>query len=128
MGNVKILIYLFLNVFFSITIILLNKWIYLHVQFPNVTLSFLHFLVTFLGLCVCEKLNLFNIKSVHLGDILILALSFCGFVVFTNLSLQNNSIGTFQVVKILTTPGVMLIQMYYGKQFSGKVKVTLVCI
>lgn len=125
--NLKVSAYLLANVFFSITIILLNKWIYSHAIFPNITLSMIHFIVTFLGLCVCEKLNVFNVKSVHLSHLIFLALCFCGFVVFTNLSLEYNSVGTFQVAKMLTTPGVVLIQiLYYRKYFSLPVKLTLV--
>lgn len=119
--------YLFANIVFSITIILLNKWIYSHKIFPNITLSMVHFVVTFIGLCVCERLNFFDVKSVHLNHLIVLALCFCGFVVFTNLSLEYNSVGTFQVAKMLTTPGVVLIQaLYYRKQFSIPVKLTLV--
>lgn len=45
-----------------------------------------------------------------------LAVCFCGFVVLTNLSLENNSVGTYQVAKVMTTPCVLLIQYHcYGK-------------
>jgi len=129
MNKTKTAFYLFANVVFSITIILLNKWIYSHRIFPNITLSMVHFVVTFLGLCICERLNFFDVKSVHLNQLIVLALCFCGFVVFTNLSLEYNSVGTFQVAKMLTTPGVVLIQAaYYGKHFSIPVKLTLLPI
>jgi len=129
MNRIKTCFHLFANVISSISIILLNKWIYSHGIFPNITLSMVHFLVTFLGLCVCEKLNFFNVKSVPWKPLVILALCFCGFVVFTNLSLEYNSVGTFQVAKVLTTPGVVLIQaMYYKKHFSLPVKLTMLPI
>ena len=57
-----------------------------------------------------------------------LSLTFGGFVVFTNLSLQENTVGTYQLAKYMTTPCIMLIQTYfYGRKFSTKVKITVVC-
>jgi solute carrier family 35 protein E3 len=58
-----------------------------------------------------------------------LAFAFCGFVVFTNLSLQNNTVGTYQVAKVMTTPCIILIQIFfYKKEFMLRVKLTLVSI
>ncbi|GFN88875.1 solute carrier family 35 member e3 [Plakobranchus ocellatus] len=58
-----------------------------------------------------------------------LALSFCGFVVFTNLSLESNTVGTYQIIKTLTTPCIIAIQTYfYGRKFSFNVKLTLIPI
>ena len=36
--------------------------------------------------------------------------AFCGFVVFNNLSLQYNAVGTYQLMKVLTTPVVVALQ------------------
>jgi len=58
-----------------------------------------------------------------------MSLSFCFFVVFTNFSLQYNSVGAYQCLKALTTPGVMIISIFYYKQsYSTKVKLTVVSI
>ncbi|XP_028933445.1 solute carrier family 35 member E3-like [Ornithorhynchus anatinus] len=49
--------------------------------------------------------------------------------VFTNLSLQNNTIGTYQLAKAMTTPAIILIQsLFYGKTFSAHVRLTLIPI
>ena len=46
-----------------------------------------------------------------------------------NLSLQNNTIGTYQLIKTMTTPGIIVIQTYsYRKKFSMAVKLSLVII
>ncbi|KAK4875673.1 hypothetical protein RN001_012095 [Aquatica leii] len=98
-------------------------------MFPNVSLTMVHFVTTFIGLFICEKINFFNVKSANLSQLLSLALCFCGFVVFTNLSLQYNSVGAFQVAKVLTTPCVMVIQsLFKGKQFPFIIKLTTVPI
>lgn len=121
--------YLILNIFFSIVIVLLNKWLYVHVGFPNITLSMIHFIITFIGLIICEKFDVFCIKDIAIKEMLLIALTFCGFVVLTNLSLAHNTVGTYQVAKMLTTPCVILMQMiFYKKYFSILVKLTLVPI
>ncbi|XP_029044299.1 solute carrier family 35 member E3-like isoform X1 [Osmia bicornis bicornis] len=121
--------YLILNIFFSIVIVLLNKWLYINVGFPNVTLSMIHFVVTFIGLIICEKFDVFCIKDIAIKEMFLIAVIFCGFVVLTNLSLEHNTVGTYQVAKMLTTPCVIMMQIiFYRKQFSIFVKLTLILI
>jgi solute carrier family 35, member E3 len=115
------------NFLSSVIIILLNKWVYVNVGFPNITLTLVHFVVTGLGLQICRLCNVFKAKSAPFLEMLPIAFTFCGFVVLTNLSLQNNTIGTYQVAKVMTTPVIVIIQMYfYKKKFSLPVKLTLV--
>ncbi|MBN3313562.1 S35E3 protein, partial [Atractosteus spatula] len=129
LGNGRIVTGLLVNLLSSICIVFINKWIYVHYGFPNMTLTLIHFVVTWLGLYVCQKMDIFAPKSLQPTKILLLALSFCGFVVFTNLSLQNNTIGTYQLAKAMTTPVIIVIQtVYYKKTFSTKIKLTLIPI
>ncbi|XP_063316855.1 solute carrier family 35 member E3 isoform X2 [Pelmatolapia mariae] len=129
LANRRIVAGLLVNLFSSICIVFINKWIYVHYGFPNMTLTLVHFVVTWLGLYFCQKMDVFAPKSLPIRRIVWLALSFCGFVAFTNLSLQNNSIGTYQLAKAMTTPVIILIQTtYYKKTFSTKIKLTLVPI
>lgn len=128
-GNNRIIAGLLVNLVSSICIVFINKWIYVHYGFPNMTLTLVHFVATWLGLFVCQKMDIFSPKSLRPSKIILLALSFCGFVAFTNLSLQNNTIGTYQLAKAMTTPVIIVIQtMYYKKTFSTKIKLTLVPI
>jgi solute carrier family 35 protein E3 len=63
--------------------------------------------------------------------VLPLCISFCGFVVLTNLSLQYNSVGFYQIAKVGTTPTVVILEtLYYGKVYSTKTKLSLlpVCL
>lgn len=126
-GRLVIVGCLALNVVLSIFIVLLNKWIYTHYGFPNVTMTCLHFVSTTLCVSICYRLNVFHRKSLPIFDMLPLSLTFCGFVVFTNLSLQANTVGTYQLFKMLTTPVIVVIQTYYyGRSFSTLVKLSLV--
>lgn len=118
---------LLINIALSISIILLNKTVYTKYHFPNVTLTCIHFVFTSIGMFTLKFFNVFKFKSLPLRDMLPISLSFCGFVVFTNLSLQYNTVGTYQIVKTLTTPVIMVIQTrYYSRSFSNNVKLTLV--
>ena len=118
---------LVLNIACSISIVLVNKKVYTEFGFPNVTLTCFHFVVTTIGLIICQQLNLFQPKRLPVLEMLPLALTFCGFVVFTNLSLETNTVGTYQLIKTMTTPCIMFIQTrYYAKTFSTRVKLTVV--
>lgn len=121
--------YLTLNIFFSVATILLNKWLYVYSGFPNITLSMIHFIFTFIGLIICEKFNVFCIKDIAIKDILLISMVFCGFVVLTNLSLAYNTIGTYQIAKMLITPCVIMMQtVLYNKYFNTFLKLTSIPI
>ncbi|XP_077400699.1 solute carrier family 35 member E3 [Vanacampus margaritifer] len=128
-ANWRIMAGMLANLLSSICIVFINKWIYVQYGFPNMTLTLVHFLVTWLGLFLCQMMDIFSPKRLPLRKIVWLALSFCGFVAFTNLSLQNNTIGTYQLAKVMTTPVIIFIQTaWYKKSFSNKIKLTLVPI
>lgn len=115
------------NVALAILIVILNKWVYVYVNFPNVTMTMYHFVMTSVGLLVCRYFDVFQVKVLPLQNMLPLAATFCGFVVFTNLSLGYNTVGTYQIIKTLTMPAIMIIQsIWYNRTFSSKIKLTLV--
>jgi len=116
-----------INVALSISIILLNKAVYTYVHFPNMTLTCVHFVFTTIGMVFCRFFGLFSFKSLPLRHMVPVSLTFCGFVVLTNLSLQSNTVGTYQIIKSMTTPMIIIIQsVFYARLFSLPVKLTLV--
>jgi len=116
-----------INVALSISIILLNKAVYTHVHFPNMTLTCVHFVFTTIGMVLCRIFGLFAFKPLPLRQMVPVSLTFCGFVVLTNLSLQSNTVGTYQIIKSMTTPMIIFIQpVFYARLFSLPVKLTLV--
>lgn len=116
-----------LNLVSAIGIVMMNKLIYVQYHFPSMSLTLVHFLVTFLCLRICVLLNIFSPKTLPVLRILPLAASFCGFVVFTNLSLQFNTVGTYQLFKALTTPMILFLQaVLYNKESSLSTKLTVV--
>ncbi|CAJ1007638.1 putative Triose-phosphate Transporter family [Leishmania naiffi] len=126
----RILFYMGLNALSSIGIVYTNKVIFVRYGFTYGTLlTAIHFLITTLGLFICRMMGVFEPKRVPVAKILPLCLGFCGFVTLTNLSLIFNSIGFYQLTKVLTTPMLVVIQtLYYQKTFSTKVKLSLTAI
>ena len=120
---------LIVNLLSSICIVFVNKWIYVHYMFPNMTLTCLHFVITSVGLRICSYFNIFAPRSLPLKNMVPLSLSFCGFVVLTNQSLQFNTVGTYQLIKTMTTPCIIIIHtFFYGRTYSKRIKSTLVRI
>jgi len=82
-----------------------------------------------LGLCVCNTLGMFTVKEVPIVDALKLSLTFVGFVVFNNLSLQWNSVGFYQLMKVLTSPVIVVIQyLLFNVALHFKLKLALIPI
>lgn len=126
-SNSKVTLGMVLNLASAIGIVFINKFIYIHYEFPSMTLTLIHFTVTSLGLQICAWMDVFSPKRLMIKNTLPLAASFCGFVVFTNLSLQNNTVGTYQLAKALTTPVILFIQaVFYSKYVSSSVRLTVV--
>lgn len=87
-------------------------------------LTALHFLLTYLGLEASACLGLLQRRRLPLLSVIPLSIAFCGFVVFNNLSLQYNTIGIYQVTKVLTTPVIVLIHMYFYERYLTRPETT----
>lgn len=89
-----------LNIASAVGIVLVNKFIYSYYKFPHgLVLTLYHFVLTSIGLQVLAGMKMFPIKPVSLIKVLPLSISFCSYVVLTNLSLQYNSGTFYQVTK-----------------------------
>ena len=131
-ARLRIPFYLFLNFASSVGIVSANKVVFQIYKFRYGTLlTLIHFIFTFLGLEICRQMKMFEYKSVEIKRILPLCVSFCGFVALTNLSLVYNSVGFYQLMKVLTTPLLVVIQtFFYGETFSFRIKLSLsvICV
>lgn len=118
---------LVLNAMSSIAIVYTNKVIFKTHSFQYGTLlTVIHFAITTFGLFLCHMAGVFQPKRIEILKIIPLCLSFCGFVALTNLSLVYNNIGFYQLIKVLTTPLLVVLQtLYFQKTFSTKVKLSL---
>ena len=125
-------LYIILNLGSAVGIVMANKWVFSKEGFNFGTiLTCIHFFVTYLGLVGCAYFNVFTPKKINVKSVLPICISFCGFVVLTNLSLVYNSIGFYQIAKVGTMPTVMIIQIFFYKMhFSAAVKrsVYIICL
>jgi solute carrier family 35, member E3 len=116
-----------INIVSSISIIQVNKHIYINYGISNLALTCLQFAITSVCLFICNKFRMFKTIKIPIFIMAKMALAFCGFVVLTNYSLQFNSIGTYQCLKALTLPFVMMISHFiYKKKYSLTIVTTTV--
>ena len=108
-----------MNFFSSVLIIWANKFAYNSGFKYTIILTIIHFIFTFLGLeffghqrCCNKSILLNKIKSV-----IPISIAFCGFVVFNNLSLKYNTIGMYQLIKVMTTPTIVIIQYFVHRTY-----------
>jgi len=121
-------IYMAINVSSSISIVMVNKAVFNLYGFQfGTTLTFFHFIATAIGVHLCALFKVFEVKKVDIAQVLPLVFTFIGFVVFTNLSLMYNSVGFYQVMKILTAPVIVVVNAYvYDTHIANNVKMSLV--
>lgn len=105
------------NFFSSTGIVSANKLVYEGGFKFAVTLTFIHFVCTTLGLLTLARMNVFVPKKLDVKKALKLAVAGMGFVVFSNLSLQYNSVGFYQVMKHMTVVGVVIIEALVFNKF-----------
>lgn len=129
-SQLTIILCLALNLFSSVGIVFTNKLVFKVYSFPyGTTLTIFHFFATFLGLLVCLKFHVFEFKRISIKKVLPLCFSFCGFVVLTNVSLVSNTVGFYQLMKVLTTPFLVVIQtLFYAQNFSKSIVASLAVI
>jgi solute carrier family 35 protein E3 len=122
--------YMMLNMSSSVGIVFVNKLVFVHYGFNYATtLTCFHFFITFIGLLVCARCGLFEAKTLQVRSVLKISSAFCGFVVLTNLSLRYNSVGFYQVMKVLTTPYIVVVEyLFYGKSTTTIIKASLAVI
>lgn len=99
-----------LNLITSVAIVWCNKiatnngfrWI--------ISLTAFHFACTFVGLLLVSKINMFTPAKTPIRNMLPICFAFIGFVVFNNLSLKYNSVGLYQLMKVMTSPVICVLQ------------------
>ncbi|CDF35525.1 similar to glucose-6-phosphate/phosphate translocator [Chondrus crispus] len=117
-----------LNFGSSVSLVVLNKVVMDNHGFKfAATLTFFHLVCTFLLLRLAAALGIFEIKRLPVRDVAKLAAGTMGFITFTNLSLQHNSVGFYQVMKVMTTPTVVIIEaLLYQKYLENTLRLSLV--
>eukprot|EP00392_Amoebophrya_sp_AT5.2_P003970 g3975.t1 len=119
--------YMLLNFLVSVLIVWVNKYVYQTGFRWNICLTTLHFLFTYIGLEVSARcFGLFEPVSLGVKRVAPICAAFCGFVVFNNLSLQYNPVGVYQLLKVLTTPVLVVLQRSTSQQLPTSQLLALV--
>ncbi|CAG8977281.1 hypothetical protein HYALB_00010901 [Hymenoscyphus albidus] len=106
-----------LNIISTVTLVFLNKWILQDKQLRKLQISFAmwHFTCTTIVLWIASRspFSLFVPVRLPFFQMIPLCGFFAGFLILGNLSLALNSIGFYQLAKIMTTPSVALLQYFF---------------
>eukprot|EP00039_Didymoeca_costata_P018919 m.335513 g.335513 ORF g.335513 m.335513 type:complete len:346 (+) comp17617_c0_seq1:123-1160(+) len=128
LANLKPIAYAVFNIVSVTGIVAVNKKVFrdFGFHFP-ITLVLIHTIITFLGLWTASMVGAFDRKTLPVFPRLILALSFVFYNGASLLNLNVNTVGFYQISKILVTPTVMLINLLvYGEGTTTEVKVSVV--
>ncbi|GLI68257.1 hypothetical protein VaNZ11_012612 [Volvox africanus] len=123
--------YVVLNVFCACCIVFVNKLVFTTYRFHFVTtLTLVHTFFTWAGMLTFARLNFFTAK--HLSPVAVapLALGYVGYIILNNMSLNLNTVGFYQILKIAIAPTIMLLDfILHGKTQTWRIvmSVFIVC-
>lgn len=99
-----------LNIFSACAIVFANKAVFSVYGFQFVTtLTLIHTLFTWLGMNVLARIGFFTSKAFSPVSVAPLAFGYVGYIILNNLSLNLNTVGFYQILKIAIAPTVMLL-------------------
>jgi len=103
-----------LNLITSVSIVWCNKIATNHGFKWIISLTAFHFACTYVGLGIASRIKLFTPSSTtSIKSMLPICFAFIGFVVFNNLSLKYNSVGLYQLMKVMTSPVICVLQYVF---------------
>ena len=120
--------YMAFNFLSSTGIIFTNKYLAKNYNFKfSVLLTGCHFVITYLGVLLCKRFGMYKPKVLSHKEVLPITMAFVGFVVFNNLSLQENGVGFYQLAKVLTTPVIAVLQYIgFGIDMDYRLKLAII--
>ncbi|CAF0886368.1 unnamed protein product [Rotaria sp. Silwood1] len=108
-----------LNFLSAILLIYVSKWLFRQYPITSLTLTIFNcFYSGFFAWIILQFLSKISIKNIQTSTnrfksllrLLLISTSFSAFITFSNLSLQYNTIGTYQLIKLQVPPTLMLIE------------------
>jgi solute carrier family 35 protein E3 len=130
MSSARFIFWAGLSIGSSVGIILINKSIMSYYAFNYVfTLTTLHFLTQAILMEILVMASVIKPAKLPNKDNLLTAACGVASIVFMNFNLRFNSVGFYQMTKLLCIPLIVFIETkYYGKVFSGKIKFSLMLV
>ncbi|KAI9834379.1 MAG: hypothetical protein M1819_002990 [Sarea resinae] len=122
-----------LNTVCTVALVFLNKKIFRDPQLKQMQISFAmwHFACTAAVLWIASHrpFNLFTPVRLPFFQMIPLCSFFAGFLILNNLSLTFNTVGFYQLAKIMTTPCVVFLNyVLFGKTINLMTALTLLCV
>ncbi|KAK9805843.1 hypothetical protein WJX73_006673 [Symbiochloris irregularis] len=109
---------LLLNVVSTCAIVFANKAVFSVYNFKFLyALTLIHSITTALGMVAFAALGMFQVKQLPAAETVPLALAFVGYVVFWNYSLKLNTVGVYQLSKVLITPAVVVLEIFVSNKY-----------
>jgi len=132
-GRAAEICYLTFNFFSTVAVTFINKICFSRVDFVfPAALCSIHYLVTLLGVEILHKLNVYKkVNDISLRDpnFVLLAIVVGVVTPLNNTSLKLNSIGFYQIFKLLLTPCVVVLEYILdGKTISMQRLICLVAV
>mmetsp|Transcript_21836 Transcript_21836/g.55582 ORF Transcript_21836/g.55582 Transcript_21836/m.55582 type:complete len:352 (+) Transcript_21836:70-1125(+) len=125
------LLYAVGNVTSSVTLVLLNKRVFSNGFYYPMTLSFFHFVFTIFFYEALRVCGVYKRPEKQMPQFEKFKVAFAGFasIGFMNLSLTYNSVGFYQVTKLVMVPVTLVINsLFYDVTTNGKVKLSLLLV
>ena len=118
------------NVISVVGIVIINKYIVTEDNFNfMILLSFFHFSVTYFASLVLMRRGYFTYKEAPLSSVLPCAIGSLLSVAFMNLNLAYNSVGFYQLSKLVCIPVTIILEyIFYQKTVSWPILMTLIPI
>mmetsp|Transcript_110926 Transcript_110926/g.312724 ORF Transcript_110926/g.312724 Transcript_110926/m.312724 type:complete len:338 (-) Transcript_110926:98-1111(-) len=120
-----------LNVCATTGVVISNKALLTRQRFPFIITGLcLNFCTTFLVLATSVRLGVFSAKQLPIRDRWLVALTAVFTILFNNASVEANSVGTYQMAKLLIVPCIIFLERMrkIHRQYTAKMYVALVLI
>lgn len=129
-GDIRAALYMALNLLSSVVLVITNKILMNLYDFKFATfLTCLHLITTYSVLQSGASAKVFVSRKIPFFNVFQLACGSMGFICLTNLSLQHNSVGFYQIMKVMTLPVVAFLEWLVSeRKFSNSVLFSLATV
>ncbi|GAX83445.1 hypothetical protein CEUSTIGMA_g10870.t1 [Chlamydomonas eustigma] len=105
-------LYCLFNIIVASAIVFANKAVFSFFNFKFVfALTLIHTIFTWAGMSLLACVGFFLPKRIPAHQLLPLAIGYIGYIVLCNLSLNLNSVGFYQIMKVAVAPSVLLLEI-----------------
>lgn len=125
-------LYCAFNIVVAACIVFANKVVFQHYNFKFVfALTWVHTIFTWAGMNVLAWRGFFTPKKIPTMKLIPIALGYVGYIVLCNVSLNINTVGFYQIMKIAIAPTVVVMEYFMFSKLPSKLmicSVVVVCV